>query len=232
MSWGPRAGPTPNIPITTGYSGSDAAMDCISFLSAASAAEAARSWDTTCSTRSLAVEEQNKRRYFRELTFNLQYEGFTVKPETEEGDYRLLAELNNVILAGHPTASSQSPLNFVSRYAENCGHSLAPSFPTEPVSRGSGGGPAQFNTWGRVWEGTANYTAARQDFAVRSGHPSRRREPGTVRTLPRRDNLARLSVLRRCTCSLQMNERMKDLIMAKWSAATEKAKSAFIPGTS
>ena len=37
MSWGPRAGPTPNIPITTGYSGIDAARDCISFLSAARA---------------------------------------------------------------------------------------------------------------------------------------------------------------------------------------------------
>ena len=46
MSCGPRAGPTPNIPITTGYSGSDAARDCISFLRAAKSAEAARSWDT------------------------------------------------------------------------------------------------------------------------------------------------------------------------------------------
>ena len=27
MSWGPRTGPTPNIAITTGYSGSDAARD-------------------------------------------------------------------------------------------------------------------------------------------------------------------------------------------------------------
>ena len=36
----------PKLPITTGYSGSDAARDCISFLSAASAVETARSWDT------------------------------------------------------------------------------------------------------------------------------------------------------------------------------------------
>ena len=55
MSWGPRIGPTPNIPITTGYSGSDAAKDCISFLNAVSAVETAWSWDTACSTKSLAV---------------------------------------------------------------------------------------------------------------------------------------------------------------------------------
>ena len=36
-----------------------------------------------------------------------------------EGDYRLLAEFNNMVLAGHPTASSQSSFDFVSRYAEN-----------------------------------------------------------------------------------------------------------------
>ena len=41
ISWGPRAGPTPNIPITTGYSGSNAARDRISLLSAASAADIA-----------------------------------------------------------------------------------------------------------------------------------------------------------------------------------------------
>ena len=100
-----------------------------------------------------------------------------------EGDYRLLAEFNNVVLAGHPTASSQSSFDFVSRYAENRVRSLAPPFPTEPASLGSGGGPAQFITWERVQEGTAlyqgdyygpgagtaSYNAARQDFAVRSG---------------------------------------------------------------
>lgn len=43
MTWGPRAGPTPNIPITTGYSGSAAVRDCISLLNAASVAEAPRS---------------------------------------------------------------------------------------------------------------------------------------------------------------------------------------------
>lgn len=40
MSWEPRAGPTPNIPITTEYSGNDAARYRISFRSAAKAAEA------------------------------------------------------------------------------------------------------------------------------------------------------------------------------------------------
>ena len=160
------------------------------------------------------MNAEEKRRYFQELTLNLQHEGFTVKPETEEGllpveldgqrlclaletggvrywkedaagdarsaalekavaitkttaaymgqmeaappltanglegDYRLLAEFNNVVLAGHPT-----------RYG------------------------AQFVTWERVQEGTAlyqgnyygpgagtaSYNAARQDFAVRSG---------------------------------------------------------------
>ncbi len=55
LSWGPRAGPTPNIRITMGYSGSEAARDCISFLSAVKEMEVARSWETACSTRSLAV---------------------------------------------------------------------------------------------------------------------------------------------------------------------------------
>ncbi len=160
------------------------------------------------------MNAEEKSRYFQELTLNLQHEGLTVKPETEEGllpvemdgqrlclaletggvrywkedavgdarstalervtaiaritstymrqmeaappltasglegDYRLLAEFNNVVLAGHPT-----------RYG------------------------AQFVTWERVQEGTAlyqgdyygpgagtaSYNAAKQDFAVRSG---------------------------------------------------------------
>lgn len=54
-SYGPRTGPTLNIPITTGYSGNDTAKGCISFLSTANAAEAAWSWDTACFTRSSAV---------------------------------------------------------------------------------------------------------------------------------------------------------------------------------
>ena len=65
-----------------------------------------------------------------------------------KGDYRLLADFNNIVLAGHPT-----------QYG------------------------AQFVTWERVQEGTAlhqgdyygpcagvdSYTAAKQDFATRSG---------------------------------------------------------------
>ena len=35
MSCGPRVGPTPNMSMTTGYSGSTEANDCISCLSAA-----------------------------------------------------------------------------------------------------------------------------------------------------------------------------------------------------
>ena len=161
------------------------------------------------------MNTKEKVRYFQELTLNLQHEGLTVKPETEEGllpvemegrrlclaletggvrywkedaagsarsealdqvtaiarttaaymsqmeaapqltasglqggDYRLLAEFSSVVLAGHPT-----------KYG------------------------AQFVTWERVQEGTAlyqgdyygpgagvdSYTAAKQDFAVRSG---------------------------------------------------------------
>lgn len=41
--------------ISMGYSGSEAARDCISFLSAVKEMEVARSWETACSTRSLAV---------------------------------------------------------------------------------------------------------------------------------------------------------------------------------
>ena len=65
-----------------------------------------------------------------------------------KGDYRLLADFNDVVLAGHPT-----------KYG------------------------VQFVTWARIQEGTAldqghyygpsvgkdSYTAAKQDFAVRSG---------------------------------------------------------------
>lgn len=55
MNCGPRTEPTPNIRIKTGYSGRDAARVCISFRSAARAAEVVRSWETACSTRSFAV---------------------------------------------------------------------------------------------------------------------------------------------------------------------------------
>ena len=47
---GTEGGPTPNIPITTGYSDREAARDCISCLRAANAAEVARSWEMACST--------------------------------------------------------------------------------------------------------------------------------------------------------------------------------------
>ena len=57
------------------------------------------------------------------------------------GDYRLLADFNDVVLTGHPTASSQSPLNFVFRTAEHCVRFLVPPFPTEPASLGFGGDP-------------------------------------------------------------------------------------------
>ena len=160
------------------------------------------------------MNTDEKNRYFQELAHNLQHEGFTVKPETEDGllpvdldgqrlcqitetsgvrywkedvasdsrqealdrvtaitkstaedmrqmetapqltasgltgDYRLLADFNNVVLAGHPT-----------RYG------------------------VQFVTWERVRERTAlhqghyhgpdigleSYTAAKRDFAARSG---------------------------------------------------------------
>ena len=160
------------------------------------------------------MNTDEKNRYFQELAHNLQHEGFTVKPETEDGllpvdldgqrlcqitetsgvrywkedvasdsrqealdwvtaitkstaeymrqmetapqltasgltgDYRLLADFNNVVLAGHPT-----------RYG------------------------VQFVTWERVRERTAlhqghyhgpdigleSYTAAKRDFATRSG---------------------------------------------------------------
>lgn len=160
------------------------------------------------------MNTDEKNRYFQELAHNLQHEGFTVKPETEDGllpvdldgqrlcqitetsgvrywkedvasdsreealdrvtaitkstaeymrqmetapqltasgltgDYRLLADFNNVVLAGHPT-----------RYG------------------------VQFVTWERVRERTAlhqghyygpdigvdGYTSAKRDFAARSG---------------------------------------------------------------
>lgn len=160
------------------------------------------------------MSTEEKSRYFRELAINLQHEGFTVKPETEDGllpveldgqrlclaldtggvrywkedapddhrsasldratdiarttaeymrwmeaapqltvngltgDYSLLAEFNDVVLAGHP-----------SKYG------------------------VQFITWSRVREhtsltagnyygpsgGTDSYTAAKRDFAIRSG---------------------------------------------------------------
>ena len=57
MSCGPRVGPTPNMSMTTGYSGSWEDRDCISCLSAASAAEVALSWDTACSTSSFVVSD-------------------------------------------------------------------------------------------------------------------------------------------------------------------------------
>lgn len=55
ISCGPSTGPTPNIPMTTGYSGKEAAKDCISGLSEASAAEVAWSCTIACCTKSLVV---------------------------------------------------------------------------------------------------------------------------------------------------------------------------------
>ena len=122
------------------------------------------------------MSAEAKNGYFQELTLNLQHEGFVVKPETEEGllpveldgqrlclaletapqltasgltgDYKLLADFNDVVLAGHPT-----------KYG------------------------VQFITWEWVRErtglyqgdyygpgvGTDSYTAAKRDFATRSG---------------------------------------------------------------
>lgn len=158
------------------------------------------------------MNAEQRKRYFKELTFNLQHEGFTVSPEADgflpveldyqrlclamdtgkvrywkedalgdsrsaaldrvtdivrttaeymsqmeaapqlgvgpKGDYRLLADFNNIVLAGHPT-----------QYG------------------------VQFVTWERVQEGTAlhqgdyygpgtgvdSYAAAKRDFAARSG---------------------------------------------------------------
>lgn len=152
--------------------------------------------------------------YFRELTLNLQREGFVVKPETEEGllpveldgqrlclvldtgsirywredaaddyrsaaldrvtsitrdtaeymrqmeaapqltasglagDYRLLADFNDVVLAGHPT---EYGVQFVTweRVRERTG-----------LNAGDYYGPGN---------GTDSYTAAKQGFATRSG---------------------------------------------------------------
>ena len=52
---GAERGTNANIPITTGYSGREAARDCISCLRAANAAEVARSWEIACSTKSFVV---------------------------------------------------------------------------------------------------------------------------------------------------------------------------------
>ena len=158
------------------------------------------------------TEAQN--RYFQELTLNLQHEGFTVKPKTEEGllpveldgrhlclaadtgavrywkadaaddhrstaldraisiakttseymsqmeaappltasglagDYRLLADFNGVVLAGHPT---QYGVEFVTweRMPDRSG-----------LNAGNYYGPSG---------GTDSYTAAKRDFATRSG---------------------------------------------------------------
>ena len=158
------------------------------------------------------TEAQN--RYFQELTLNLQHEGFTVKPKTEEGllpveldgrhlclaadtgavrywkadaaddhrstaldraisiakttseymsqmeaappltasglagDYRLLADFTGVVLAGHPT---QYGVEFVTweRMPDRSG-----------LNAGNYYGPSG---------GTDSYTAAKRDFATRSG---------------------------------------------------------------
>ena len=55
ISCGPSIGPMPNIPMTTGYSGKEAAKDCISCLSEANAAEVAWSCTIVCCTKSLVV---------------------------------------------------------------------------------------------------------------------------------------------------------------------------------
>lgn len=55
MSCGPSVEPTPNISMTTGYSGREAAKDYISCLSAASAAEVVLSCAIACCTKSLVV---------------------------------------------------------------------------------------------------------------------------------------------------------------------------------
>ncbi len=160
------------------------------------------------------MNTEEKNRYFQELTFNLQREGFTVKPETEEGllpveldgqrlcrarasgavryrredaadehrsaaldsvisiakttteymsqmesapqltasgltgDYRLLADFNGVVLAGHPT---QFGVQFITwawvreRTGLNAGNCYGPP------------------------GGVDSYTTAKCDFATRSG---------------------------------------------------------------
>ena len=55
ISCGPRAGPIPNIPITTGYSGKEAAKECISCFNEANATEVVWSCATACCTKSLVV---------------------------------------------------------------------------------------------------------------------------------------------------------------------------------
>ena len=45
------------------------------------------------------MNAEEKNRYFQELTLNLQHEGFTVKPETEEGPLPVELDSQRLCLA-------------------------------------------------------------------------------------------------------------------------------------